>query len=98
MACAIDLAVSRFAKTLEMRIPVPVLYQDAKGTVVGISPYDYAAWTSILNNKEVVVSEALKGVTGKGLWVAGRIAHPARTAIESRGWVVHDRVREKLIK
>jgi hypothetical protein len=61
----------------------------------------YAAWTSTLNNKEVVVSEALKGmqgVAGKELWVAGRISHPARTAIESRGWVVHDRAREKLIK
>lgn len=47
-----------------MRIPVPVLFQDAKGTVLGISPYDYAAWTSILNNKEVVASEALKGIEG----------------------------------
>jgi hypothetical protein len=88
------------AKTI-LNINGGLALQNAKGAVVGISPYDYAAWTSTLNNKEVVVSEALKrmqGVTGKELWVAGRIAHPARTVIESRGWVVHDRVREKLIK
>jgi hypothetical protein len=88
------------AKTI-LSINGGLALQNAKGTVVGISPYDYAAWTITLNNKEVVVSEALKGmqgVTGKELWVAGRIAHPARTVIESRGWVVHDRVREKLIK
>ena len=31
--------------------------QNTKGAVIGISPYDYAAWTNILNNKEVLVSE-----------------------------------------
>ncbi len=75
--------------------------QNTKGVVVGISPYDYAAWTSTLNNKEMVATEVLKriqGVSGKELWIAGRIAHPARIAIESRGWVVHEQVREKLIK
>jgi hypothetical protein len=88
------------AKTI-LSINGDLALQNTKCDVIGISPYDYAAWTSTLNNKKVVVSEALKGmqgVAGKELWVAGRIAHPTRTAIESRGWVVHDRVREKLIK
>jgi hypothetical protein len=75
--------------------------QNAKGVVIGLSPYDYAAWTSTLNNKEQRTTEFLKqvpGVTGKELWVAGRIAHPARTAIESRGWIVKDGMREQLLK
>jgi len=75
--------------------------QNTKGAVIGISPYDYAAWTSTLSNKERGATEFLQkvqGVTGKELWVAGRIAHLARTVIESRGWVVHDQVRAKLIK
>jgi hypothetical protein len=75
--------------------------QNTKGAVIGISPYDYAAWTSTLSNKAQGITEFLQkvqGVTGKELWVAGRIAPPARTVIEGRGWVVHDRVREKLIK
>jgi len=75
--------------------------QNAKGVVIALSPYDYAAWTSTLDNEEKGTTDFLKqvsGVTGKELWVAGRVAHPARTALESRGWVVHERVREKLIK
>ncbi len=75
--------------------------QNVKGVVVAVSPYDYAAWTKTLNNKEQGFTEFLKrvpGATGKELWIAGRISHPARTVIESRGWVVHDRVRERLIK
>jgi hypothetical protein len=75
--------------------------QNNKGVAIALSPYDYAAWTSILDNKEQRTAELLKqvaGVTGKELWIAGRIAHPARTAIENRGWIVKDGMREQLLK
>lgn len=38
------------AKTI-LSINGSLALQNAKGAVVGISPYDYAAWTSTLNNK-----------------------------------------------
>ncbi len=88
------------AKTI-LSINGGLALQNEKGTVIGISPYDYAAWTSTLDKKEIVTSEALnrmQGVSAKELWIAGRISHPARTAIENRGWLVHDQVREELIK
>ncbi len=88
------------AKTI-LSINGGLALQNNKGAIIGLSPYDYAAWTSTLDRKEKMTTEKLKsmsGVTGKELWIAGRIAHPARTAIESRGWVVKDKVRAQLIK
>lgn len=88
------------AKTI-LSINGGLALQNHNGVIIGLAPYDYAAWTSTLDNKEKKTSkilESMPGVTGKELWVAGRVAHPARTTIENRGWVVKEQVREQLIK
>lgn len=77
---------------------VPLL-RTSQGTVVGIFPFDYVAWTPLFDMKEMAVSEAIKkmpGVKGKELWIGGMVNPEARKALEDRGWVVVEKIEEKL--
>ena len=79
---------------------VPLL-QTKQGIVVGLFPFDHVAWTSNLDMKEMAVSAAIKkmpGVKGKELWIEGTVDPEARKALEDRGWVVTEKLAEKLKK
>lgn len=68
------------------------------GKVVGILPLDYIAWTQGLESREAGISGALnafKGVTGKELWVLGKVSADARKALEARGWKVEEDIQGK---
>jgi hypothetical protein len=79
---------------------VPLL-RTSQGTIVGIFPFDYVAWTPRLDMKEMAVSEDIKkmpGVKGKELWIGGMVDPEARKALEARGWTVEEKLGEKLLK
>ncbi|MDA8239346.1 MAG: hypothetical protein M0Z67_03120 [Nitrospiraceae bacterium] len=78
----------------------PLLFT-SQGTVVGIFPFDYVAWTPLIDMKEMAVSEAIKkmpGVKGKELWIGGTIDPKARKALEARGWAVVEKLEENLLR
>ncbi|MGA3117359.1 MAG: hypothetical protein ABSF90_23335 [Syntrophobacteraceae bacterium] len=77
---------------------IPVLLTN-NGKIVAIFPLDYVAWTQNVARKVETVSAAIKqmpGVSGKELWVTGKVDPIARKALEANGWKVEERVREKL--
>jgi hypothetical protein len=79
---------------------VPLL-RTSDGTIVGIFPFDYVAWTPSLDIKEMAVSDAVKkmpGVKGKELWIGGMVDPEARKALEARGWAVEEKLVERLLK
>jgi hypothetical protein len=72
-----------------------------KGAIVGLFPLDYVAWTGALFKKEKAVSEFIenaRGITGKELWVTGRIDPVARRALESRGWELKVNAGNRLLQ
>jgi hypothetical protein len=67
--------------------------------VVGLFPLDHVAWTVNFARQETQVSDAIEkipGVKGKELWISGTIDPVARRALESKGWVVEERVNNRL--
>ena len=71
------------------------------GVVVGIFPFDHAAWTLALAAKERAISEDIQripGVKGKELWTTGTFDPVAKGAIENRGWKIQDKVQDRLLK
>jgi hypothetical protein len=77
-------------------IPV-LLTSDRK--IIAIFPLDYIAWTPNFGRKLQAVSAAIKqmpGISGKELWVTGKVNPIARKALEAKGWKVEERAREKL--
>jgi hypothetical protein len=77
---------------------IPVLLTN-NGKIIAIFPLDYIAWTPNFARKAQSVSGAIKqmpGVSGKELWVTGKVNPIARKALEAKGWKVEERVREKL--
>jgi hypothetical protein len=77
---------------------IPVLLTN-NGKIIAIFPFDYIAWTPNFGNKAMSVSAAIKqmpGISGKELWVTGKVHPLAKEALEARGWKVEERVREKL--
>ena len=77
---------------------VPVLLTN-NGKIVAIFPLDYIAWTSNFAKKAQAVSAAIKqmpGISGKEIWVTGKVNPIARKALEAKGWKVEERIREKL--
>ena len=57
------------------------------------------AWTVALFRKERATFEVIKtqtGVTGKELWIEGAVDPAARKALETMGWKVEAKVRDKL--
>jgi hypothetical protein len=78
---------------------IPVL-QTSNGRIIAIFPLDYIAWTAAFAQKEAAVSAALKqtpGVTGKELWITGKVDSAARRALEARGWKVEEKIRDRLL-
>ena len=72
--------------------------QTKDGTVVGLFPLDYVAWTRALWLKHSAASMSLKalpGVTGKELWIEGIVDQVARKVLEANGWKVEDNVGVK---
>jgi len=77
---------------------IPVLVAN-NGNIMAIFPLDYIAWTQSFARKLQAVSAAIKqmpGISGKELWVTGKVHPIARKALEAKGWKVQERVREKL--
>jgi hypothetical protein len=77
---------------------IPVLLTN-NGKIIAIFPLDYIAWTQNFERKVTAVSAAIKqmpGVSGKELWVTGKVNPIARKALEAKGWKVEERAREKL--
>jgi hypothetical protein len=77
------------------------LVKTKDGTIVGIFPLDYVAWTPALAAKERAISEDIKkmtGVKGKELWIMGTVDPVAKGALENRGWKIQDRVLDRLLK
>ncbi len=77
---------------------VPVLLTN-NGKIVAIFPLDYIAWTQNFERKMQAVSAAIEqmpGISGKELWVTGKVYPLAKKALEARGWKVEERAREKL--
>ncbi len=77
---------------------VPMLLTN-NGKIIGIFPLDYVALTPNFARKAEAISAALKqipGVSGKELWVTGKVSPAARKALEAKGWKVEERAREKL--
>jgi hypothetical protein len=76
----------------------PVLLTN-NGKIIAIFPLDYIALTPNFARKAEAISAALKqipGVTGKELWVTGKVDPIARKALEAKGWKVEEKAREKL--
>jgi len=77
------------------------LLKTKNGKIVGIFPLDYIAWTASLERKEAGISaalQALPGITGKELWIMGKVDAQARKALEKRGWKIEDNVQERFLK
>ncbi|MBW2248475.1 MAG: hypothetical protein JRF62_15090 [Deltaproteobacteria bacterium] len=77
------------------------LLQKKDGTIIGIFPLDYVAWTSALMKKESDSSTSIKKLYGnidKELWITGKFDPVARNALQARGWTVEDGVGDKLIR
>jgi hypothetical protein len=77
---------------------IPV-FLTKNGKIIAIFPLDYIAWTPNIARKVTAVSAAIKqmpGISGKELWVTGKVHPIAKKALEAKGWKVEERVREKL--
>lgn len=74
---------------------VPVMMTKS-GAILGIFPLDHVAWTEEFAQKEMKISAAIEkmsGVKEKELWITGTVDPAARTALESKGWKVQDKVQ-----
>jgi hypothetical protein len=79
---------------------IPVLLTN-NGKIIAIFPLDYIAWTPNFARKAQAISAAIKqmpGISGKELWVTGKVNPIARKALEAKGWKVEERVGEKLAR
>src|SRR5208337_1919446 len=77
---------------------IPVLLTN-NGKIIAIFPLDYIAWTQNFARKATAISAAIKQmprISGKEIWVTGKVHPIARKALEAKGWKVEERVREKL--
>lgn len=71
------------------------LLQTKDGTIIGMFPLDYVAWTSALMQKESVTSASIKKLYGnvdKELWISGKFNRLAADVLQARGWKVKDNV------
>jgi hypothetical protein len=67
--------------------------------VVGLFPLDHVAWTVNFARQETRVSDAIEkmpDIKGKELWISGTVDPVARRALESKGWIVEERVNDRL--
>lgn len=77
---------------------IPVLLTKDR-VVVGLFPLDHVAWTVNFARQETQVSDAIEkmpDIKGKELWISGTVDPVARRALESKGWIVEERVNDRL--
>jgi len=77
------------------------LVLSADGKVIGIFPFDYLAWTAGLAKTESAISAAIQqlpNITGKELWITGKVDAIAREALEKRGWKVEDNIQDRILR
>ena len=75
------------------------LAQKKDGTIIGMFPLDYVAWTSALMKKESASSASINKLYGnvnKELWITGKFDPVARNVLQAKGWKVEDNVGDKL--
>jgi hypothetical protein len=65
------------------------------GSLVGVLPLDYLAWTEAAFESTGIASEKMAGlgIKRKQFLLEGQISPPARSALESRGWKITENVR-----
>ncbi len=77
------------------------LLQTKDGKVVLLSEVDYVFWTKevgdVLNGIEIDVAK-LPDVSGKEVWISGKMEDTARKAWESRGWKIFQDANDKIFK
>jgi hypothetical protein len=86
------------AKSFVAADGIPLLLTN-NGKIIAIFPLDYIAWTQNFASKTTAISAAIKqipGISGKELWVTGKVHPLARKALEAGGWKVEEKAREKL--
>lgn len=84
-----------------VRVNRTVFFKTKDGALVGLFPLDHIAWTLDLWHKQSTASQIIKDmadVTGKELWVTGRVSEAAGKALEMEGWTVEEDVQMKLRK
>lgn len=62
------------------------------GKLIGAAPIDYLAWTSLIEDREKLISEAAseRGLKGKELWIQGQVEPEAKKLFEQRGWKIKE--------
>jgi hypothetical protein len=71
------------------------------GVIVLLAPVDFVVWTKKLEAKMNVFESSLKeskDVTGKELWITGKIDKTARDHFEGRGWKITENANDILLK
>ncbi len=97
MYAAYHKSVTPVRRFLSMGPDAPVkgagLAQNKAGAVVFLAPLDYLAWTepmaTVFGGLDRA-ADAVPGVTGKELWLAGGLSPMARRNIEAAGWKIVD--------
>ena len=70
------------------------------GVVIFHAPLDYLAWTEKMARVFDALNtsvNAMAGISGKELWLAGSLSPMARQNIEMAGWRIHDNVESRLL-
>lgn len=72
-----------------------------EGRAVGVFPFDYIAWTAELAKREESLSAAIgsmQSVTGKEMWITGKVSANARKALEKKGWKIEDNIQDRFLR
>lgn len=76
-----------------VRIGKAPFAQRADGTLVGLFPFDYLAWTSSIARRHATNMNSLSGVsgvTGGEIWLEGAMSPKAKQALKAQNWVVKE--------
>ena len=70
-------------------------FVSGSGSLVGVFPLDYLAWTKEASESTRIASEkmAALGLKRKALLLEGQVSPQARAALASRGWKISENVR-----
>ena len=82
-----------------VKVDQTLFVQTRRGEVVGLFPIDRVAYDVEMAEKLAVVDRAigkLGGVRSKQLWIGGTVDAPAREYLLKRGWMVEERLFERL--
>ena len=98
MMAAYHLKVSPVARMI--RLGEIAGLQKKDGTLVLTLPFDHVAWLKVVRDRTVTLSrnitQNIKNLTGKELWLGGTVTPFARQNLEAQGWVVKENVSKKL--